>query len=95
MTVTVKRLGEAGDTVLARLAPDVFDEPIDADRLAAYLAAPGHLMLLAFDGDLVVCGLATDASQRKSPACPIDRLAQNRQQATRNSLLSKAALLRS
>lgn len=54
MTVTVKRLEEAGDAVLAKVAPDVFDEPIDADRLAAYLAAPGHLMLLALDGDVVV-----------------------------------------
>jgi ribosomal protein S18 acetylase RimI-like enzyme len=40
--------------VFARIAPGVFDEAIDPERLSAYLAEPGHLMVLAFDGDLVV-----------------------------------------
>ena len=40
--------------LLANVAADVFDEPVDPSRLANYLATPGHLMVLAVDGDLVV-----------------------------------------
>lgn len=31
--------------ILHRVAVDVFDEPVNAKRLAAYLAEPGHLRL--------------------------------------------------
>lgn len=40
--------------LLANVAEDVFDEPVDPSRLANYLATSGHLMVLAVDGDLVV-----------------------------------------
>ncbi|HZY68560.1 MAG TPA: GNAT family N-acetyltransferase [Devosia sp.] len=44
-----------GDEALfQRIAPEVFDEPIHPERLKAYLSAPGHMMVLAFEGDLVV-----------------------------------------
>ncbi len=39
---------------LDRIAPDVFDGPIDAVQLAAFVADPRHLMVLAVDGDTVV-----------------------------------------
>ena len=54
MPFSVKRLSSGDDARLARVAPDVFDEPVDAARLSAYLATIGHIMVLAFEGDLVV-----------------------------------------
>lgn len=54
MPFTVKRLSSADAALFANVAPDVFDEPVDPVRLAAYLAEPGHIMVLAFDGDLVI-----------------------------------------
>jgi len=41
-----------------RVADGVFDEPIDVDRLAAYLAEPGHHMLVALHGGDVVAQVA-------------------------------------
>src|SRR4051812_45861398 len=54
MAFSLKRLAVDDEPSLAPIAPDVFDEPIDTARLAAYLREPGHLMVLAFEGDLVV-----------------------------------------
>ncbi|KKB85318.1 aminoglycoside adenylyltransferase [Devosia limi DSM 17137] len=54
MPILLKRLTAVDAALLANIGPDVFDEPVQPDRLARYLAAPGHLMVLAFDGDLVV-----------------------------------------
>ena len=54
MSVVCRRITAADASLLTNIAADVFDEPVQSDRLAAYLAAPGHLMVLAFDGDLVV-----------------------------------------
>ena len=51
---TIVRIGAADQLRFAAIAPDVFDEAIDTGRLKAYLAAPGHIMVLAFEGDLVV-----------------------------------------
>jgi ribosomal protein S18 acetylase RimI-like enzyme len=39
---------------LTRVAPGVFDDAPRADLIAQYLASPGHHLVLAFDGDLVV-----------------------------------------
>jgi ribosomal protein S18 acetylase RimI-like enzyme len=48
-----------GDAALfGRVAADVFDAPIDAARLAAYLAEPGHHMLVALHGGEVVAQVA-------------------------------------
>lgn len=49
MTAAIKiRLVGPGDTALFdRVAADVFDEPVHPARLAAYLAEPGHLMMVA------------------------------------------------
>ena len=54
MPVSIKRLSTGDAASLASIAPDVFDEPVDAARLAAYLRTVGHMMVLALEGDLVV-----------------------------------------
>lgn len=54
MSFVLRRLTAADSALLERVSPDVFDEPIVPARLAAYLATPGHLMVLALEGDLVV-----------------------------------------
>jgi aminoglycoside 6'-N-acetyltransferase I len=54
MAIELRRMRPGDEADLAEVAPDVFDEPIDQQRLEAYLLEPGHLMLLAFDGNLVV-----------------------------------------
>src|SRR5690606_19727869 len=50
----IVRLSPDNAELLHRLADDVFDEPVRADRLAAYLAEPGHIMLVALSGGIVV-----------------------------------------
>jgi len=54
MPIILKRITPADAALLTHIGPDVFDAPVQPDRLARYLAAPGHLMVLASDGDLVV-----------------------------------------
>lgn len=54
MPVTLKRLQAGDEAIFDRIAPDVFDEPIDPERMRAYLRALGHLMLLALEDGLVV-----------------------------------------
>ena len=54
MPIRLRRLRPGDEWLLDQVAAEVFDEPVRADRLAAYLAQPGHLMVLAIDGDLVV-----------------------------------------
>ena len=54
MHLAVRLLTSADAPLFGRVAEDVFDEPVDPNRLAAYLAEPGHLMLVAFaDGEIV------------------------------------------
>src|SRR5687767_9735554 len=52
--VKIRRLGPGDAAVLDRVAPEVFDEPIRPDRLAAYLAEPTHMMVVAISGGEVV-----------------------------------------
>ncbi len=54
MAITLKRIQPGDETDLSQVAPDVFDEPIHDERLAAYLQEPNHLMILAFDAGIVV-----------------------------------------
>jgi ribosomal protein S18 acetylase RimI-like enzyme len=54
MTVEISRVGPADTALLSTVAPEVFDEPIRPDRLAAYLADPSHLLALAVDDGVVV-----------------------------------------
>jgi ribosomal protein S18 acetylase RimI-like enzyme len=52
--VTIKRVAASDAGLFNRIAVDVFDEPIVPARLAAYLATPGHLMIVAIKDDEVV-----------------------------------------
>jgi aminoglycoside 6'-N-acetyltransferase I len=54
MGFVVKRVLAGDEAAFQSIAPDVFDEPIDRLRLHEYLRQPGHLMVLALEGDLVV-----------------------------------------
>jgi ribosomal protein S18 acetylase RimI-like enzyme len=54
MDVVIKRLAPCDAAILDRVATEVFDEPVDKTRLAAYLAEPGHFMFVAMAGDEVV-----------------------------------------
>lgn len=54
MAIELRRMQPGDETEFSDVAPDVFDEPIHPERLEAYLLEPGHLMLLAFDGETVV-----------------------------------------
>jgi ribosomal protein S18 acetylase RimI-like enzyme len=54
MTTEIRRLGPADLAAFDRVAEGVFDHAIERDRLAAYLAAPGHHFIAAFvDGEIV------------------------------------------
>ena len=54
MNVEIRRLHPSDDALVMRLADDVFDEPVRLDRLAAYLASPGHFMIVAIVDQIVV-----------------------------------------
>ncbi|MBN9216952.1 MAG: GNAT family N-acetyltransferase [Mesorhizobium sp.] len=54
MNVIIRRLYPGDDALVMRIAEDVFDEPVRPDRLAAYLASPGHFMVVAFADGIVV-----------------------------------------
>jgi aminoglycoside 6'-N-acetyltransferase I len=54
MAFTVRRMRAGDEAAFQSIAPDVFDEPVVPERLAAYLREPGHIMVLAFEGDLVI-----------------------------------------
>jgi aminoglycoside 6'-N-acetyltransferase I len=54
MAFVVKRIAAGDEAIFDTIAPEVFDEPVDPQRLRDYLRSPGHVMVLALDGDLVV-----------------------------------------
>ncbi len=54
MTIEIRRLDAGDDALVMRIAEDVFDEPVRPDRLAAYLASPGHFMIVALADGVVV-----------------------------------------
>ena len=54
MAFTLRRMQPGNEAAFQSIAPDVFDEPIHPERLAAYLREPGHIMVLAFESDLIV-----------------------------------------
>jgi len=54
MTIEIRHAGPDDAALFARVDEDVFDGPIVPERLAAYLADPGHLMVLALaDGEVI------------------------------------------
>ena len=54
MSPTIRLLGPGDASLLDRVAPDVFDNPIDPRRTAEFLADGRHHLAVAFDGDVVV-----------------------------------------
>ncbi len=54
MSFSLKRLRPGDEALFAYIADDVFDEAIDAGRLAAYLRSPGHMMVAALQDGLIV-----------------------------------------
>ena len=56
--IEIRRVTPATMDVLDNVAAEVFDGPVDPRRLAVYAGAPGHLMLVAMDGALVVGQIA-------------------------------------
>ncbi|MEO6396759.1 MAG: GNAT family N-acetyltransferase [Devosia sp.] len=54
MPFVTRRILAGDETVFETIAPDVFDEPIDPLRLHDYLRQPGHLMVLALEGERIV-----------------------------------------
>ena len=54
MSVEIRRVGPEDAGLFGQVAEDVFDHPIDAARLAAYLSAEGHLMVVALQDRTVV-----------------------------------------
>jgi aminoglycoside 6'-N-acetyltransferase I len=54
MAFVVRRMAAGDEAAFQSIAPDVFDEPIAPERLHAYLREPGHIMVLAFEGELVI-----------------------------------------
>jgi hypothetical protein len=65
MDIATKRLTPAHAALLGQVADGVFDEPIVAARLAAYLAEPGHLMIVAITDGVASMNPAA-ASQSRS-----------------------------
>ncbi|RAZ85374.1 GNAT family N-acetyltransferase [Mesorhizobium hawassense] len=58
MDVEIRRLHPGDDALVMRVADEVFDEPVRPDRLAAYLASPGHFMMVAIIDEIVVAQCA-------------------------------------
>jgi ribosomal protein S18 acetylase RimI-like enzyme len=54
MNVEIRRLYPGDDALVNRIAEDVFDGPVRADRLSAYLASPDHFMIVALADGIVV-----------------------------------------
>jgi aminoglycoside 6'-N-acetyltransferase I len=54
MAIEIKFLGHQDAGVLAHIAPDVFDDPIDVGRANEFLADPRHHLAMAVEDGLVV-----------------------------------------
>lgn len=54
MKMEIIRLEASDDALVMKVAEDVFDAPVRPDRLAAYLAEPGHFMIVALADGVVV-----------------------------------------
>jgi ribosomal protein S18 acetylase RimI-like enzyme len=57
--VTIRVLESGDAAMLARVAPDVFDNPIDAEWTAEFFADPRHHLAVAIDDRGTVVGIAS------------------------------------
>ena len=54
MRLELIRMAPGEEALFDRIAPEVFDEPVRPDRIAAYLADPSNLLLFALvDGEVI------------------------------------------
>lgn len=58
MSIEIRLLGPGDESVLASVADEVFDHPIDPALAREFLSDPRHHIVVALEGDLVV-GMAT------------------------------------
>lgn len=74
--IAIRRLGAGDAAVFDRIADGVFDEPPRADWIAAYLAEPNHIMILALADGLVVgqCAAVIQRHPDKIPELCIDEV---------------------
>ena len=56
--IEIRKLGRGDASVLANVAPDVFDEPVRPDLAQRFLETDSYRIFVALDGDLVV-GMVT------------------------------------
>jgi aminoglycoside 6'-N-acetyltransferase I len=54
MTIEIRILGPEDGGVLIRVAPDVFDNPLDPALCDEFLRDPRHHLAVALDGDTVI-----------------------------------------
>ncbi len=54
MDYVIKRIVKGEEACLDRVAPDVFDEPVNKARLGAYLDDPGHILLAAIANGTII-----------------------------------------
>lgn len=52
--IAIHQITRTDATLLNSVAPDVFDAPINAAHLAAFLTEPNHAMFVATDADTVI-----------------------------------------
>lgn len=74
--VRLERITASNIGLLTNVAEDVFDAPINGKRLAALLAAGGHILLVAIEDDIVIgqCLAIILHGPDRSPALYIDNL---------------------
>jgi aminoglycoside 6'-N-acetyltransferase I len=54
MAALIKRLGPGDEAAFARIADDLFDNPVDPDFVREFLADPRHHIAVAIDDGLMV-----------------------------------------
>lgn len=54
MTVEIRYVGPGDEPLFDRVAPDVFDHPVERRQLSHYLATPGHHLMVAIVGGEIV-----------------------------------------
>jgi len=74
--VEIRRITATDADLFSRIEEEVFDEPVDPRRLAAYLREPGHLMILAMEDGLVVgqCAAVVHKHPDKSDELYVDEV---------------------